>query len=91
MASSCISPNTETSRILSNATHQDTISLYGASFGAAGQAQPVPFDGLSYQFGIQPGASRMGTGGSIGIIQLNLLDIYMPDAFPARDEPAPGL
>ena len=87
MASSCISPNTETS---SSATHQDTISPY-LSLGAAGQPQNVPFDGFSYQSGIQPGASRMATGGSIGINQVNLLDTYMPDAFPARDEPAPGV
>ena len=89
MASSCISPNTETSRILSNATHQDTILPY-VSLGAAGQPQNVSFNGFSYQFGIQPGASQMATGGSSGINQLNLLDTYMPDAFPARDEPAPG-
>ena len=90
MASSCISPNTETTRIFSNATHQDTISPY-LSLGAASQPQNVPFDRFSYPFGIQPGASRMATGGSIGINQLNLLDTYMPDAFPARDEPAPGV
>ena len=90
MASSCNSPNTETSRILSNPTHQDIISPY-VSLGAAGQPQNVPFDRFSYQFDIQPGASQMATGGSIGINQLNLLDTYMPDAFPARDEPAPGV
>ena len=33
----------------------------------------------------------MATGGSIGINQVKLLDTYMPDAFPARDEPAPGV
>ena len=90
MASSCLSPNTETSRILSNATHKDTISPR-VSLDAAGQPQNVPFDRFSYQLGIQPGASRMATGGSIGINQLNLLDTYMADAFPARDEPAPGV
>ena len=49
-ASSCISPNTETSRIPSEATHQDTISpcVY---LGTADQPQIVPFNGLSYQFG----------------------------------------
>ena len=87
---SCISPNAETSRVPSNATRQDIIPPY-VSLGAAGQPQIVPFDGLSYPFGMQPGASRMGTGGSIGINQLDLLGIYMPDAFPARDEPAPDL
>ena len=91
MASSCFSPNTETSGIPSNTTHRDTILPYGTSFGAAGQPQSVPFDGLSYQCAIQPGASRMGTGGSIGIDQLNFFDTYMADGFPARDEPAPDL
>ena len=83
MASLCISPHTAASRILSNTTHQGTISSY-VSLGAAGQAQPVPFNGLSYQADIQPGTPRMGTGGSIDINQLNFLDTYMLDAFPAR-------